>query len=434
MAQDGHGELTMNAGPPTGDKLQILIVSQYFWPEDIRLNELALGLVERGHDVTVLTGLPNYPTGKIFPTHGWRGPWTETHEGVRVIRAPLVPRGRKSKIGLVLNYFSFALTASVLALFRTAKHYDAVFVYEISPVTVGFPGMVAAWKAKAPMFLWVLDLWPESLSASGMMNSPLADKVASWLARRVYAGSDVILATSQGFESSIRRVAGKQREVRWFPQWEDLRKDTAPLDEAGLPVLPEGFKVVFTGNVGASQDFETVVGAANLLKDRKDIQFVIVGDGHKLDWVREQAARWGLSETFHCLGRFPSTKMPAFYRQADALLISLRDEPAFAVTVPAKLQSYLAAGKPIVSCVSGEVKKIVSDSGAGIGVDAGSPEALASAIAELAAKTPAERAEMGRCGRAYMEKNYNMDALFDQLIAWFREEKRARASGRRIRR
>ena len=126
--------------------------------------------------------------------------------------------------------------------------------------------------------------------------------------------------------------------------------------------------------------------------------------------------------------------MPAFYRQADALLISLRDEPAFAVTVPAKLQSYLAAGKPIVSCVSGEVKKIVSDSDAGIGVDAGSPEALASAIAELAAKTPAERAEMGRCGRAYMEENYNMDTLFDQLIAWFREEKRARASGRRIRR
>lgn len=424
----------MNLAAPAGEKLEILIVSQYFWPEDIRLNELALGLVERGHDVTVLTGLPNYPTGKIFPTHGWRGPWTETHEGVRVIRAPLIPRGRKSKIGLVLNYFSFALTASVVALFRLAKRYDAVFVYEISPVTVGFPGMVAAWKTRAPMFLWVLDLWPESLSASGMMNSPLANKVASSLARRVYAGSDVILATSQGFESSICRVAGEQREVRWFPQWEDLRKDTAPIDDTALPVLPKGFKVVFTGNVGASQDFETVVGAASLLKDRKDIQFVIVGDGHKLDWVRDQAARRGLSETFHCLGRFPSTTMPAFYRQADALLISLRDEPAFAVTVPAKLQSYLAAGKPIVSCVSGEVKKIVSDSGAGIGVDAGSPEALASAIAELAAKTPAERAEMGRCGRAYMEENYNMDTLFDQLIAWFREEKRARASGRRIRR
>ncbi len=424
----------MHAEPLDGDKLDILIVSQYFWPEDIRLNDLAQGLVERGHAVTVLTGLPNYPTGEIFPTHGWRGPWTESYKGVHIVRAPLIPRGRKSKIGLVLNYFSFALTASVLALFRTAKRYDAVFVYEISPVTVGFPGIVAAWKAKAPMFLWVLDLWPESLSASGMMNSVLADKVASWLARRVYAGSDVILATSQGFESSIRRVAGEQREVRWFPQWEDLRKATAIASEAGVPVLPEGFKVVFTGNVGASQDFETVVGAATLLKDRKDIKFVIVGDGHKLDWVREHAARHGLSDSFYCLGRFPSTTMPAFYRQADALLVSLRDEPAFAVTVPAKLQSYLAAGKPIVSSVSGEVKKIVNASGAGIGVDAGSPEALASAIADLVAKTPAERAEMGRLGRDYMERNYNMNTLFDQLVAWFREEKRTGASGRRARR
>jgi colanic acid biosynthesis glycosyl transferase WcaI len=176
-----------------------------------------------------------------------------------------------------------------------------------------------------------------------------------------------------------------------------------------------------------------VLGAAELLRDRKDIQFVIVGAGHKLDWVREQSAKRGLSETFHCLGRFPSTTMPAFYRQADALLISLRDEPAFAVTVPAKLQSYLAAGRPIVSCVSGDVKKIVSDSGAGIGVDAGSPEALASAIAELATKGPDERAEMGRRGRAYMEKNYNMDTLFDQLVEWFRAEKRARAAGHRTR-
>ncbi|OCW57016.1 glycosyltransferase family 4 protein [Hoeflea olei] len=423
----------MDAGPPDGDKLRILIVSQYFWPEDIRLNELAAGLVARGHEVTVLTGLPNYPAGRIFPSHGWRGPWTETHGGVRILRAPLIPRGRKSRIGLVLNYFSFALTASLVALLRIGARHDAVFVYEISPVTVGFPGMVAAWKARAPMFLWVLDLWPESLSASGMLNSPLADRVASWLARRVYAGSDVILATSQGFESSIRRVAGKPREVRWFPQWEDLRKDTAPIDAAGLPGLPDGFKVVFTGNVGASQDFGTVLAAASLLKQRKDIQFVVVGDGHKLDWLRAQVAERGLSSTFHCLGRFPSTTMPAFYRQADALLISLRDEPAFAVTVPAKLQSYLAAGKPIVSSVSGEVKKIVHDSGAGIGVDAGSPEALAAAIAGLAARSPDERAEMGRRGRAYMEEHYNMDKLFDQLVGWFRAEKSVRAAGGRAR-
>ncbi|MDP2732317.1 MAG: glycosyltransferase, partial [Hoeflea sp.] len=155
------------------------------------------------------------------------------------------------------------------------------------------------------------------------------------------------------------------------------------------------------------------------------------GDGHKLDWVRQETARRGLGETFHCLGRFPSTLMSAFYRQADALLISLRDEPAFAVTVPAKLQSYLAAGKPIISSVSGDVKRIVTESGAGIGVDAGAPGVLASAIKQLADTSLDARVEMGRRGRAYMEKYYNMDTLFDQLVEWFRQEKRNRAAKRR---
>ncbi|WP_299866589.1 glycosyltransferase family 4 protein [uncultured Hoeflea sp.] len=410
------------------EKLKILIVSQYFWPEDFRLNELAAGLVERGHKVTVLTGLPNYPKGSLFPSHGLTGPWTEMHNGIRIIRAPLVPRGQKSKIKLVANYFSFAVAGSLVALVRIRERYDAVFVYQTSPVTVGFPGIVAAWKAKAPMFLWVLDLWPESLSASGMVKSPFANKVASWLARKVYAGSDVILATSQGFDEPICRVAGERREVRWFPQWEDLRKNSTAIDHDSLPSLPGGFKVVFTGNIGASQDFETVLGAATLLKDKKDIQFVIVGDGHKLKWVRQEIEKRGLSETFHCLGRFPSSLMPGFYQQAGALLISLRDEPAFALTVPAKLQSYLAAGKPIISSVSGNVKRIVSESGAGIGVDAGTPQALASAISELAVMSPEDRAEMGRKGRAYMEKYYNMDTLFDQLVDWFRQERRNRAT------
>lgn len=420
-----------DAGTPSEEKLKILIVSQYFWPEDFRPNELAEGLVERGHSVTVLTGLPNYPKGKIFPSHGFRGPWTEMHNGIRILRAPLIPRGQNSKSRLVLNYFSFSIAACFIALLRVRERYDAVFIYQISPVTVGFPGMLAGWKAKAPVFLWVLDLWPESLSASGMINSPFANKVAGWLARMVYAGSDVILGTSKGFKDSICRVAGKDREMKWFPQWEDLRKTSSEIDRDNIPALPSGFKVMFTGNVGSSQDFETIVGAATLLKDRQDIQFVIIGEGHKLDWVRQEVLNQGLSQTFHCLGRFPSTMMPAFYEQADALLVTLRDEPAFALTVPAKLQSYLAAGKPIVSAVSGDVKQIVAESGAGIGVDAGSPEDLASAIRQLVDTSPDDRADMGRKGRAYMEKTYNKDLLFDELIGWFHQEKHKRASGRK---
>lgn len=419
-----------DAGTLPDSKLKVLIVSQYFWPEDFRLNELAEGLVERGHSVTVLTGLPNYPKGKVFSGYGFRGPWTETHNNIRILRAPLIARGQNSKLRLVLNYFSFSVAACIVALLRVKERYDAVFVYQISPVTVGFPGIVAARRAKAPVFLWVLDPWPESLSASGMINSPFANKVAGWLARMVYAGSDVIMGTSKGFKQSICRVAGKDREMKWFPQWEDLHKTTSEIDRGGIPSLPSGFKVMFTGNVGSSQDFETIVGAATLLKDRKDIQFVIIGEGHKLDWVRQEVGSKGLSQTFHCLGRFPSAMMPAFYEQADALLVTLRDEPAFAQTVPAKLQSYLAAGKPIVSAVSGDVKQIVTESGAGVGVNAGSAEDLASAIKQLAQSSSEDRAEMGLRGRAYMEKTYNKDLLFEELIGWFHQEKHKRAAGR----
>lgn len=291
--------------------------------------------------------------------------------------------------------------------------------------------MLAAWRTKAPMFLWVLDLWPESLSASGMINSPFANKVAGWLARLVYAGSDVIMGTSKGFKDSICRVAGEDREVKWFPQWEDLGKTSSETDRENIPALPSGFKVMFTGNVGSSQDFETIVGAAALLKDRQDIQFVIIGEGHKLEWVRREVETLGLSQTFHCLGRFPSTMMAAFFERADALLVTLRNEPAFALTVPAKIQSYLAAGKPIISAVSGDVRQIVAESGAGIGVDAGSPEDLASAIRQLADLSSEDRTEMGRRGRAYMEQTYNKDVLFDELIGWFHEEKRKRAAGRK---
>jgi len=420
----------MNAGPPAGDNLKILIVSQYFWPEEFRLNELAEGLVERGHAVTVVTGLPNYPKGEILRGYGLRGPWQEMYNGVRIFRTPLVPRGRHSKIRLALNYISFSFLACFVVLWRIRERYDAVFVYQLSPVTVGFPGILAGWKARAPVFLWVLDLWPESLSASGMMNSPLANKVAGCLARMVYAGSDVIMGTSKGFKQAICRVAGREREVKWFPQWENLGKAGLYADRQGIPDLPSGFKVMFAGNVGSSQDFETIVGAAIRLKDRTDIQFVIIGEGHKLAWVRQEVEKQGLTQTFHCLGRFPSATMPAFYEQADALLVTLRDEPAFALTVPAKLQSYLAAGKPIVSAVSGDVKQIVTESGAGIGVDAGRSDDLAAAIRQLADRSAEERAEMGRRGRAYMETTYNKDVLFDELVGWFREEKSKRAAGR----
>lgn len=426
MAEDRVEGLTPLPGKSDGRPLDILIVSQYFWPEDFRINDLAAGLVARGHAVTVLTGLPNYPGGQLEAGYGMRGPWTQHHEGVRIIRAPLVPRGRKSKFGLVANYASFALAASLVALFRCRKRFDAIFVYEASPVTVGFPALVAKKMSGAPVFFWVLDLWPESLSASGMVKSRFADWIAAAMTRFIYAGSDVIMAPSLGYFESIRKTARQERDILYFPQWASEAEDGKSSDQGAVPAMPDGFKVMFTGNVGASQDFETVLAAAELLKDRLDINWMIVGDGHRLAWVRSEVENRGLSRTVHCLGRFPSSSMPSFFAQADVLLATLKDEPVFALTVPAKIQSYLAAGRPIVTAINGEVMRIMAEADAGVAVPAGDPLALSGAVQKLADTPLSEREKMGIRGRAYFETAYNRDRLFDQLVEWFKAGSGAR--------
>ena len=421
--------MTSKSTKPYDDPLKVLIVSQYFWPEDFRINELAKGLADRGHSVTVLTGQPNYPDGKIYPSYGYRGPYTEMHNGVSVIRAPLIPRGTGSKALLILNYFSFAISASIVAFFRIGKEYDAVFVYQISPVTAAFPAFVAARRANAPVFTWVLDLWPDSLSASGMVSSSFALRTARWLAQKVYMRSDILLASSAGFSDPIREISKTDREVRWFPQWENA-DPTSSSSNGGkdIPVLPNGFKVLFAGNVGASQDFETILSSAELLKGRTNIQWLIVGDGRKLSWVRNEIKRRRLEQTVHCLGRFPSHFMTAFYARSDALLISLRDEPAFALTVPAKLQSYLAAGKPIVSAVNGEVMRIVEGVRAGYSAPAGDPAKLAEAVEKLSLVSIEERAAMGERGRTHFEANFDREQLFDRFVDWFRQERNNRTA------
>ncbi len=409
-----------NAGHCHDDPLDILIVSQYYWPEDFRINDLANGLVARGHQVTVLTGLPNYPSGTFQKGYGMRGPWTQYHANVKIIRAPMFPRGNKSKFSLVANYASIALCASIVALFRCRRRFDAIFVYHVSPVTVGFPAIIAKKSSGAPLFFWALDLWPESLSASGMIKSEFANSVARLMARIVYAHSDVILAPSRSYFDSIRNTAQQDRDIRYFPQWAGEASAEQQKTGVAASLMPRGFKVMFTGNIGASQDFETILAAAELLKDCGDISWVIVGDGHRLAWLRAEVERRGLSQTFHCLGRFSSASMPEFFVEADVLLATLKDEPVFALTVPAKIQSYLAAGRPIITAINGEVVRIMSEAKAGVAVPAGDAIALSVAVRQLADTPLSEREAMGERGRAYFHDSYDRDKLFDQLVGWFK--------------
>jgi colanic acid biosynthesis glycosyl transferase WcaI len=403
--------------------VKVLIVSQYFWPENFRVNDLAREFCKRGHAVTVLTGLPNYPSGYFSSGYSFRGPYREQYEGVDVIRCPLIPRGSGSGLRLALNYLSFAVAATVRALLACRKGYDVIFVHEPSPITVGLPAVALALATRVPVMLWVLDLWPESVSATQAIRSSRLLRWIERMVRFIYRHCDRILVQSRAFVSHVEQQRVPSENILYFPSWAEALYETAG---GRLPVpksvhLPEGFRVMFAGNVGAAQDFETILTAAERLQSRRDIHWIIVGDGRMLSWVQTEVKHRRLSDTVHLLGRHPLETMPAFFAQADAMLVTLRREPIFALTIPGKVQSYLASGRPIVAALDGEGARIIEEAGAGIVCPAERPEALADSVVRLVETSREARELMGRRGAAYYATHFNRTVLFDQLERWMWE-------------
>lgn len=398
--------------------MKLLIVSQYFWPENFRINDLAEALKTRGHEVTVLTGIPNYPAGQFFEGYGLFRRARETWRGVEIVRSPLWARGRGGGIRLGLNYLSFAWLASIVARFHLRGPFDAVFVFEVSPITVGIPAIVASRRFNAPILFWVLDLWPESLTAAGGVRSPRILRAVDRLVKWIYRNCSRVLVQSRAFVPEIARHGVPDSRILYFPSWgESLFQPLQQADASLLPPLPEGFKVLFAGNIGEAQDLPAVLKAAELLRDYTDIQWLIVGDGRMAAWAKEEVERRGLSQV-HFLGRYPLEAMPHFYAAADALLLPLKRESIFALTIPGKLQSYLACARPILAMLDGEGARIVQESGAGLDCPAGDAEGLASRVLKLVAMPDAERRAMGQNGRQYYEMNFDRARLFDQLETW----------------
>jgi colanic acid biosynthesis glycosyl transferase WcaI len=401
--------------------MRLLVVSQYFWPENFRINDLVADMVGRGHEVTVLTGQPNYPSGQFFPGYGWARPYTEGYQGARVVRVPLVPRGSAGAIRLALNYISFAVFGALGVWLRLRGKFDAVFVFEVSPVTVGIPAIVASRRFKAPILFWVLDLWPESLTAAGGVRSPSVLRAVDRLVKWIYRNCSRVLVQSRAFVPEIARHGVPDSNILYFPSWgESLFQPLQQADYTLLPPLREGFKVFFAGNIGEAQDLPAVLKAAELLRDRTDIHWLIVGDGRMAAWAKEEVQRRGLSQV-HFLGWHPLELMPHFYAAADALLLPLKREPIFALTIPGKLQSYLACARPILAMLDGEGARIVQESGAGFTCPAGDADGLAAQVLNLATMPNDERRAMGCKGRNYYEANFDRTRLFDQLETWLED-------------
>ena len=400
--------------------MNILVVTQYFWPENFLINEMTVGLVERGHCVTVLTGSPNYPNGRFFPGYGFFNQ-QQQYGGVKVVRVPLIPRGDGGGMRLALNYFSFAVAAGIAGPFLCKEMYDVIFVFEPSPITVGIPAVILKWLKSAPVLFWVQDLWPESLAATGAVKTK---KVLDWIGSLVsfiYRRCDRILIQSQAFRDPVIKQGADPSCVVYFPNCaESVFTESKPY--AGtIPRLPEGFKIMFAGNIGAAQDFGTIIAAAKLLQGYQDIQWVIVGDGRMREWAEAQVQACGLNENFHFLGRFPVEDMPSFLSQADVLLVTLKKEPIFALTIPSKVQAYLAVGRPIIAAIDGEGARVVEEAGAGFSCPADAPDALAQAVFKLYETPGNQREKMGMSGRAYYLANFDRDMLLNRLEILMKE-------------
>lgn len=394
--------------------MRLLIVSQYFWPENFRINDLANELVHRGHEVTVLTGLPNYPSGSVFTEFLENPTAFSTFQNIKIIRVPLIPRGRGS-VRLLLNYLSFSITACLLGPWRLrGQRFDAVLTCQLSPVTVGLPGAFLAWIKKAPMAMWVLDLWPDTLKAIGVVKSPQLLSGVGKLVSFIYRRCDLILAQSQSFLPKIKQSAGESMPVVYFPSWaEDVFNSDTIIPAPEVPERAGSFSVMFAGNVGEAQDFECILSAATLLKQHSHIRWLIVGDGRMSAWVAEQIALRGLRDQVLLLGRYPVERMPDFFARADAMLVTLADQEIFAMTIPGKLQSYLAAGMPVIAALNGEGADVIRLAKAGFTCPAGNAVELASVVQKMSELPKSERQAMGKNGLKYSQQAFDRKMIVD---------------------
>jgi len=344
--------------------MKIQVVSQYFYPEDFRVNDIVRQLVADGHEVCVLTGLPNYPEGTVKP--GYRGGKNrkETLFGAQIRRAWLLGRG-KSSVTLFLNYLSFAISSCWMARFMKADA-DIVLIMQYSPVTVAHAGYILARRAKAPSVLYCLDLWPDSICSR--LDAPQDSKFFKLMVkycRFLYNKCDALAGTSAGFADYFKNTLHVRRNMVHIPQFAE------DLFEARPYLKKDGVDFVFAGNVGGMQSVETIIRAAALLSDRPGIRWHIVGAGSSLDECKKLCTELGADSvvTFH--GRLPIDEMPKFYEMADAMLVTLKANEQISRTLPGKVQACMAAGRAILGAAGGETAKVIAEAECGLCAPAG---------------------------------------------------------------
>ncbi len=395
----------------------ILVVSQYFHPEYFRINDMCCEWVKRGYKVTVLTGIPNYPKGKFYHGYSWFKRRREIWNGIEIIRIPLFARG-KNAISMVLNYLSFVFSGYFWQKF-TKNTADIVFTFEVSPMTQALIGVEYSKRKKIPHYLYVQDLWPENVITMTGINSPVVIGPLSRMVNYIYKNCDKIFATSQSFVEEIRkRTPGEENKVIYWPQYaEDFY---VPLEKTFSDYIADDgkFKIAFTGNIGRAQGLELLPKVAKLLKKESvnNVLFVIIGDGRNKERLLKDIRRNDVAEYFCMIDRQPAEKISEFLASCDAAFVSFSPDPLFEKTIPAKLQSYMACGMPVLAAACGETQKLIEESGCGICCGLGDEVALFEGIQKMLSS---DLSVMSHNSRNYFENNFRKEQLMDEMDEYF---------------
>lgn len=392
--------------------MRILIVTQYIYPENFKSNELAFELAKRGHIVDVLTGIPNYPEGIYYNGYGLFKNRIEKKDGVTFYRCIQTPRGRKaSGLGLACNYLSFVFFATLWILFYFAwkKRYDAIITHEPSPITQLIPAIILGKIRKVPVYSWIMDIWPDAIKNSVSTNIyriiyPILNSVTEW----TYKNSHKLLITSKGFEDLICRNNDYHDKIIYYPNWS---VDMSVLKtDFQAPEMPKGFRIMLAGNLGESQNLDAIGECIKLLHDIKEVKWIFVGDGSWKNWLEKFIKDNGLDDVAFTLGRYPGETMPAFFQKANAMLVTLRGGFIdLDMTVPARLQSYMSAGRPVLAMIGKGGADLINESDCGYAVAPSDYQALADVIRNKVLTDKEEFEKKGMNGRLFYEENFMLD-------------------------
>lgn len=391
-------------------KLNILVVCQYYYPERFQVTDVCEQMVNDGHSVTVLTGLPNYPTG-IIPDEYKRGRRRdEIINGVHVIRCFEIGR-KKGAFWMSANYMSYCISAAIKTFSLNKEKYDVIFVYETSPVTMAYPAEVYGKRKKIPVYLYCCDIWPEVVKVMIPNEKSLAFRIIKHISTKLYRGTDLISVQSKGFYEYFKEVHNISGDkICYLPQFADseyLKYDFEPDDK-------EIVDFVFTGNIGIAQDIGGLLEAVDKIKEIPGFKVHLVGEGSYLEKAKLIVKQKELQNIVYFYGRQPYEDMPKYYKMADVCLATLQAGSVISLTIPSKVQGYMAAGKPIIAALSGFAKSVIEESGSGICVEPGDTDALANAMKEFICNSQKYK-ECGKNSRNYFVKNFTKDIYMDNL-------------------